>query len=515
MDKRDKKKSTAMAYHEATKHSYLSIRSGNYSLEWDIKPSPYKIYNGFPRIELPKGQAYPTLPALESIKKGGYGGTRNIESIAMLSEILHLSYGHTAKKVYPGITYYLRSSPSAGALYPVEVYFISSSIPGLTDGLYHYTPYDSSIYLIRQGDLRGIISKATGGNRTVINSQLTIILTTIFWRSSWKYQERAYRYCLLDAGHLIGNIHAVGSSLNMGPLLIENFIDEDINRLLGIGGKREASIAIISFEKGTNEIPPNNVASSDIRKITDPLDYPVEKDFPLINQVHNASLCKDQGEFIKIAPCLYEEEKYNGEISYISVLTSAPYIEAMLSSTITRRRSSRDFQKINIPFNALSIILHYSFQGYRSDITDDGSCLLDTYLAINGVDGISPGLYYFSREEGGLGKIRISGAKERNLRDEVAYLCLEQELCGNASALFFFVTDLNEKIAHYGERIYRYLHIEAGMLGENIYLTATALGIGATGIGAFFDDDLADFLGISKDGKRVIYVMAIGFEYVK
>lgn len=512
MNKKDNKKSTAMAYHEATKHSYLSIRSGNYYLDWGIKPSPYKTYNGFPKIELPKGHAYPTLPTLESIKKGGYGGTKGIESIAMLSEILQLSYGLTAKKVYPGITYYLRSSPSAGALYPVEIYICINGIEGLTDGLYHYSPYDSSIHLIRKGDLRGKISAATGGNNGVINPQLNIFLTTIFWRSSWKYQERAYRYCLLDTGHLIGNILAVGSALNMGPSLIENFIDKDIDNLLGIDGKREAVMAIITFDRGDYGIPPNTLVSPDIQKIADPLDYPDEKEFPLINQVHDASSIESQEGFIKIAPSIFEEEKYDGEISYLSALAAVPAKEASLGNTITSRRSSRDFHKESIPFELLSIILHYSFQGYRSDITDDGSSLLDAYLVINGVNGISPGIYYFDRDKGGLGKIRLRGSRERNLRGEIAYLCLEQGLCGNASALFFFVTDLDEKIAQYGNRIYRYLHLEAGILGENIYLTSTALGIGATGIGAFFDNDLADFLGIAKDSKKVLYVMAIGVE---
>ncbi|HLF86317.1 MAG TPA: SagB/ThcOx family dehydrogenase, partial [Nitrospiria bacterium] len=211
-----KNKTLAMTYHDATKHSFLSVRSGDHPMDWRIKPSEYKIYKGFPKTDLGKEMVFPDLSALEAVKKGGYGGTKGGMSIPVLAGILHLSYGHTAKKVYPGTTYYLRSSPSAGALFPVEVYLHINGIDGIADGLYHYTSCDSSIYLLRGGDFREIISGAAGGDRAILSADLTIILSTIFWRSSWKYKERAYRYCLLDTGHVAGNILAAGSSFDMG-----------------------------------------------------------------------------------------------------------------------------------------------------------------------------------------------------------------------------------------------------------------------------------------------------------
>ncbi|MBI5747250.1 MAG: SagB/ThcOx family dehydrogenase [Nitrospirae bacterium] len=514
----EKNKALAIAYHDATKHSFLSVRSGDLPLDWEIKPSEYKIYKGCPKTDLGKEMVFPDLAALEAVKKGGYGGTRSVMSIPILAGILHLSYGHTAKKVYPGTTYYLRSSPSAGALYPVEVYLHINGIDGIADGLYHYTPCDSSIYLLRGGDFREIISEATGGDRAILSADLTIILSTIFWRSAWKYKERAYRYCLLDTGHLAGNILAAGSSFDMGPSVIESFVDSDINHLLGIDGEREAAQLIIAFETGKSYIPSlNKVGICDLPKIKDPLGYQGEAALSLINKLHSASSYKDRGEFMKFAGKETlsdddEEEDKIGDISRLAIPDKVSMPNAKIGDIILRRRSSRDFQKTNIPFAALSLILHYSFQGYRSDITEGGSMLLDTYIVINGVDGMRPGLYCFNRDEGCIAKIKIRGVKDRDLRDEVTYLCLEQRLCGNASAVFFFTADLKNMISRYGERIYRSIHLEAGILGENIYLSAKAIGIGATGIGAFYDDDAADFLTISRTGGKVIYVMAIGIQ---
>jgi nitroreductase len=91
----------------------------------------------------------------------------------------------------------------------------------------------------------------------------------------------------------------------------------------------------------------------------------------------------------------------------------------------------------------------------------------------------------------------------------VQFLCLGQELGGNAAAVIFHTTDLARAVKRQGERAYRYLHLDAGIIGERLDLAALAEGLGASGIGGFFDDHVTDLLGIPKE-QAVVYITTIG-----
>jgi nitroreductase len=91
----------------------------------------------------------------------------------------------------------------------------------------------------------------------------------------------------------------------------------------------------------------------------------------------------------------------------------------------------------------------------------------------------------------------------------VQYLCLGQELGGDAAAVVFHTADLARAVRRQGERAYRYLHLDAGMLGERLDLAALAEGLGASGIGGFFDDQVTELLGIPAE-QAVVYITTIG-----
>ncbi len=110
-------------YHEATKHSWISVRQNPNRLDWERQPASMKLYpSELPRIELSKEFPAHTL-------------------------IYHIG-GVTAKKSYPGIEYYLRTNPSAGALYPNEIYFQARGVEGFDDGIYHFEVGSSSAVLL-------------------------------------------------------------------------------------------------------------------------------------------------------------------------------------------------------------------------------------------------------------------------------------------------------------------------------------------------------------------------------
>jgi SagB-type dehydrogenase family enzyme len=126
-------------------------------------------------------------------------------------------------------------------------------------------------------------------------------------------------------------------------------------------------------------------------------------------------------------------------------------------------------------------------------------------VAVSGVTDLEEGCYYYAPKEQELRQIRF-----RNFRQELYYLCLKQNLGRDAAAVVFHTADLHRAIAHWGDRVYRYLHMDAGHLGQRLNLAATHLGLGVSGIGGFFDDQVNDLLGIPVD-EAVIYITTLGF----
>ena len=128
------------------------------------------------------------------------------------------------------------------------------------------------------------------------------------------------------------------------------------------------------------------------------------------------------------------------------------------------------------------------------------------YLYVHRVEGLAPGVYRYWPEHAELEKI-----KEGDQRLVAAALSLGQDLAGNACVAFSMIGDFENAARSYGDRGYRYVHFEAGAIGQRMYLAAEALGLGATGIGAFFDEEVNRYLGLSPELGQVVYHFAIGY----
>ena len=125
--------------------------------------------------------------------------------------------------------------------------------------------------------------------------------------------------------------------------------------------------------------------------------------------------------------------------------------------------------------------------------------LIQLYAYVHGVDGLEPGVYR-----------GLELLKPGDQRVAAAGLSLGQNLAGNACAAFSMVADLERATRMYGDRGYRYAHFEAGAIGQRMYLAAEALGLQATGIGAFFDDRVHSYLDLTPEQGQVVYHFAIG-----
>src|SRR5262249_22845561 len=171
-----------------------------------------------------------------------------------------------------------------------------------------------------------------------------------------------------------------------------------------------------------------------------------------------------------------------------------------IEQVILRRGSTRKFGREPITRDQLSTMLQASTQPIWPGFTLQN----DLYLIVNAVDGLAAGAYYFHA-----GTAELEFLKEGNFRDQARYLGLQQDLPGDAAADVFFLADLNPILETLGNRGYRAIQLEAGIIGGRLYLAAYALRLGATGL-TFFDDDVTNFFSPHAAGKSAIFLVAIG-----
>jgi SagB-type dehydrogenase family enzyme len=163
-------------------------------------------------------------------------------TLAQLSQLLFAAQGITGE--YRGRL--LRSTPSAGALYPMEIYPVVNNVSGLKSGIYHYAVREHSLEFIKSGDFRRQITKACLDQEMAGDAQVAFVLSCIFSRVCYKYGERGYRYGLIEAGHIGQNIYLEATSLGLGAVAMGAFYDDKLNELLEIDGENEAAIYVLA-----------------------------------------------------------------------------------------------------------------------------------------------------------------------------------------------------------------------------------------------------------------------------
>lgn len=232
-------------YHEWSKPKLLSFL-GTIS-DWGSQPPLYKEYTSAQRISLPPPEDFQGLFTEEAIqrRRSVRKYANQLMTLEELSRLLYNTGGINAERWGNK----LRSAPSSGALYPIEVYPVIHKVEGLQAGLYHYAVEEHALELLRAEDLRGAIVRHGLMQEFLGQANLVLVFTAIFQRLRWKYQERSYRYALLEAGHLGQNVYLAATSMGMGACAVGAFLDVNLNTMLGVDGREEAAIYILSVGK--------------------------------------------------------------------------------------------------------------------------------------------------------------------------------------------------------------------------------------------------------------------------
>ncbi len=231
-------------FHEETKLDLIKSLKSIFKLQ--KPPSLYKTYPDKPIIKLPS-PSFKGITLEEAIKK-----RRSIRNyfnspltLIEISQILFSAYGITGK--YAGID--LRAAPSAGALYPIEIYLAIQNVTGLEKGIYHYNVKEHALEFIKKGDFKNELFKAGLFQEMFLSAPLTLIYTAIFERTTYKYGDRGYRYIYIEAGHIAQNVSLQCVSMGLSSCVIGAFFDDMVNKLIEIDGKKEAVIYLQTIGK--------------------------------------------------------------------------------------------------------------------------------------------------------------------------------------------------------------------------------------------------------------------------
>lgn len=161
-------------------------------------------------------------------------------SLVQLSRLLWAAQGVTGKTY----GHALRSAPSAGALYPIEVYVVAHAVEGLERGIYHYRVGYHALELVKEGDFRRGMERAGLEQKMLGAASATFVLSAVFERTRAKYGERSLRYVYLEAGHISQNVALEAVSLGLGSVCVGAFRDDAVNGLLGLDGKKESAVYV-------------------------------------------------------------------------------------------------------------------------------------------------------------------------------------------------------------------------------------------------------------------------------
>ena len=481
-------------YHNLTKHSPASVRGSSRMLDWRNEPTPFKIYRGLEPLRLPGPDLRTGVPALAAIASLSATATDRMPNLQELAYLLYFSAGITKRKKYPGGEMEFRAASCTGALYHIELYLVCGDLPELSAGVYHFSPRDMSLRRLRSGDYRSLIAQATAQEEHVSRAPVIVMSTGTYWRNAWKYGNRTYRHFGWDNGTILANLLAMAAALDLPAHVVCGFIDDDLNRLLALDTDREVSLSLVALGMTSGVLPPAPPVS-DLQLETEPLS-PEEVDYPAMREMHSASCLANADEV----------RKWRDSSCTRAGLPPAPQDQTAPDSVedvILRRGSSREFSRDPITFAQLSTILNRSLQGIPADFTAEGARLNDLYLIVHAVDGLAPGAYRL-RQDNTLDLVRAG-----YFRKEAAFLGLEQDLPGDASVAVFFLADLNRCLDRFGNRGYRAVQLEAGILGGKMYLASYAQRLGATGL-TFYDDEVTAFFTPHSAGKNAIFLMAIG-----
>ena len=405
--------------YESTSLSKKKVALKTGFLDWNMQPSLFKHYPS-------------------SLFSYPLSGTPQLR-------LLYLARCVTSQQLIADKPYKRLNTPSAGNLHPLEIYVQIRGVKGVLSGIYHLNSDRDSLVLIRDIEREGIENLVGVKSRF---KGMVIMVSLVPFRSIWKYQERAIRYCYLDLGHQLASLEAAGISERQKMTFLSDFDKSGLSRRMGLDEQEQIVSVVLCGEESLKRVTP---LGSDLMQVQ-PTDY-YERDViqKEVYRRHQGFDGPRLGAQLESIPCLQE--------------------------LILRRRSAREFLPKAIRKEQIEQIMHFLLQLPQS---------ISCYIVLLRGEAYKPGLYQGSclKREG----VFIS---------EIVDLLVHQQFIFNASLVLVFSSpDFNAKVL---TQTAYFAHI----LGVQTH----AMGLGLSGIGAYYDQDLQRFLDTDE---HILYALALG-----
>lgn len=470
-------------YHRRT--AYAREAMAGHLLDWAHQPDPFKRYRH--RQVLPLPQPRPPRSGFWDLALAwpppADGDAPPLDA-AGFAAVMLMSAGVTARAAAGMGDLGLRAPASAGALYPAELYAAACQVEGLADGLYHFDPETPGLHLLWPGRLAGAAAKRLGGPP----SRLSFFISAMYWRSLWKYRQRAYRYCLLDAGHLLANLELAAASCGLAPRFSADFPDASLGVFLGLASDDEAALAAVTAGGAPADPGPEEAGLPPFDLQAQPLSARIGRDAEVLAAHAEGNL--EEALPPRVWPAVRPPA---GSLQ----LPEPERPPAGLLEVIRSRRSRRNFLPAALEEQQVSALL-------KAALPEPAACQANVLLGPGG--DLEPGVYRYAP---GLNVLVPLPAPPDDARRGLARAALGQLWVGQAALVLALWADLKALSQAGGPRAYRHAMLAAGRAGQRLYLAATALGLGCCGVGAFYDEEAARHARLPENG-RMLYLLACG-----
>ena len=547
-------------YHQETKHHFSRYARSLGYMDWANQPDPFRRYKGAPLIALPllKPDDAPRSPLYEDLYRPGTIASAPI-TLHTLSRFFEYSLAISAWKQAGEVRWALRSNPSSGNLHPTEGYLLLDKVSGLAPlpGLYHYAPKEHALELRAELPREGFARLMRG----FPPHAFLIGLTSVNWRETWKYGERAFRYCQHDVGHAIGGARIAAETLGWRILLLDGLADDTVASLLGVdragdfeGTEREHPdcLAVVwpadqatRLDVGATTSLPLFLAPDAVREVTRHTWYGkanrLSRENPvpweIIDQVEAASWKSSTEErVVELRPGRSTvEPPINPSAHALSIYPGQP----SAGQVIRQRRSALAFDgQTSISVLSFLTMLARVMPRVERDLCQrpmpwdvlPWAPAIHLALFVHRVEGLASGLYMLVRDPAKVDALRQAThqqyawtsppgcpeglplflLEEGDARQLAAQVSCHQDIAGDSAFSLGMVAEFESSLRRYGPWFYRRLFWETGVIGQVLYLEAEAAGVRATGIGCFFDDPVHQVFGFSDAKFQSLYHFTTG-----
>ncbi|MFO1431189.1 MAG: SagB/ThcOx family dehydrogenase [Candidatus Competibacteraceae bacterium] len=520
-------------YHERTKHHlHAYARSLGY-LDWATQPNPFRRFAGTPCLPL----EHPPLtdePNYDAIFTPGRLRPRPVNR-ATISQLFYDSLALSAWKQAGGSRWSLRVNPSSGDLHPTEGYLLAGPVPELSaePGVYHYSPFEHALeqrWRLTEEEWEALAAQLP-------QNAVLVGLASIYWRESWKYGERAFRYCHHDVGHAIGALTLAAAVLDWRVRMVTSVADGDLARVLGVAQQHgmeaehpdcllavfpavesppaislQLPPALLDRLMGMTPLGKENRLSSEHHAWPVIDEVATATHFDGFSIVHESALGTDDRTVVLAEPA----EHPRAARRLIRQRRSAIAMDGntVIGREVFYRLLTRVTPYLNpLPFQVLP---------WRPRVA--------LVLFVHRVEGLKPGLYLLLRDPAQRTALQATLRSEflwrkspacpaalelyllqaGDFRETAQLISCQQDIAADSAFSLGMLTEFEWSLREHGPWFYPRLFWETGLIGQLLYLEAEAAGVRGTGIGCFFDDAMHRLLGIADRSWQSLYHFTIG-----